>query len=400
MMNTLYARSYQAVYRGISKVLPWRTPLLVAGEGCVIDSVGELKQRKITRYLLVTDAGMTDLNMYLPFLEEGASQHIEAIVYDQTIPNPTITNIEQAYALYKEQQCQAIVAFGGGSVIDCAKGVAARVAQPNKLIPDMKGQLKVRKPTPFLMAIPTTAGTGSEGTVAAVISNPESKEKYAVNDTVLIPDVAVLDPLLTVGLPAHLTATTGMDALTHAVEAYIGKSNTKETEAYSKEAVELIFKWLPVAYQQGTHIEARRAMQKASYLAGLAFTRAYVGNVHAVAHTLGGYYNVPHGLANAVLLPHLLEFYGDAVTVRLSELTDVAGIQVEGNSPQHKARAFIQAIQQMNREMGIAETIEGIEERDIKEMAKKAYKEANPLYPVPVIMTRRDFVKIYERIRE
>lgn len=398
-MNSLYARTYQAAYRGISKFLPWRTPLLVAGEGSVIESVNELKHRQVTRFLLVTDQAMTDLGLYQPFVERAAEVHIEAVPYDQTVPNPTITNIEQAYALYKEQNCQAIVAFGGGSVIDCAKGVAARVAQPNKLIPDMKGQLKVRKATPFLMAIPTTAGTGSEGTVAAVISNPESKEKYAVNDTVLIPDVAVLDPNLTVGLPAALTATTGMDALTHAVEAFIGHSNTPETEAYSKEAVELIFKWLPVAYQDGTNIEARRAMQKASYLAGLAFTRAYVGNVHAVAHTLGGYYNVPHGLANAVLLPVLLRFYGEAVTPRLAKLAEYAGVSEAGKSALENAETFIRKIEEMNNEMNIPTKIEGIEEKDIKEMAKKANKEANPLYPVPVIMSKKDFESIYHRVR-
>lgn len=397
-MNKLYARTYQAVYRRVSKVLTWRTPLLVAGEGSVIESVSELKQRHITKFLLVTDAAMTDLELYQPFVKEAEQHRMQVVIYDQTVPNPTITNIEQAFELYRSQQCQAIVAFGGGSVIDCAKGVAARVAQPNKLIPDMKGQLKVRKSTPFLMAIPTTAGTGSEGTVAAVISNPEAKEKYAVNDTVLIPDVAVLDPLLTVGLPPTLTATTGMDALTHAVEAYIGGSNTAETEAYSKEAVELIFRWLPVAYEDGHDLEARRGMQKASYLAGLAFTRAYVGNVHAIAHTLGGYYNVPHGFANAVLLPKLLRFYGGAATVRLAQLAEVAGLPVDGHSTQEKAEAFIRAIELMNEQMQIPSKIEGIDEKDIKAMAKKAYKEANPLYPVPVIMSRKQFEQMYHDV--
>lgn len=399
-MNKVYARTYQAVYRGVSKVLPWRTPLLVAGEGSVIESVSELKQRHLTKFLLVTDAAMTDMGLYEPFIEAAKNERIKAVIYDQTVPNPTITNIEQAFELYTSQQCQAIVAFGGGSVIDCAKGVAARVAQPNKLIPDMKGQLKVRKATPFLMAIPTTAGTGSEGTVAAVISNPEAKEKYAVNDTVLIPDVAVLDPLLTVGLPASLTATTGMDALTHAVEAYIGGSNTAETEAYSKEAVTLIFQWLRVAYEDGKDLEARKAMQKASYLAGLAFTRAYVGNVHAIAHTLGGFYNVPHGLANAVLLPKILRFYGSAAAPRLAELAEVAGLPVGGKTTAEKANAFIEAIENMNEAMQIPSHIEGINEKDIKEMAKKAYKEANPLYPVPVIMSKKQFEQIYHKVMQ
>ncbi|MFC4353921.1 iron-containing alcohol dehydrogenase [Chryseomicrobium palamuruense] len=397
-MNKLYARTYQAIYRGVSKVLPWRTPLLVAGEGSVIESVSELKQRHITKFLLVTDVTMTDRGLYHSFIEAAVKERIKAVIYDQTIPNPTITNIEQAFELYRSQQCQAIVAFGGGSVIDCAKGVAARVAQPNKLIPDMKGQLKVRKPTPFLMAIPTTAGTGSEGTVAAVISNPEAQEKYAVNDTVLIPDVAVLDPLLTVGLPAPLTATTGMDALTHAVEAFIGGSNTAETEAYSKEAVALIFQWLQVAYEDGKDLEARKAMQKASYLAGLAFTRAYVGNVHAIAHTLGGYYNVPHGLANAVLLPKLLRFYGNTAAPRLAELAEAAGLLIEGKTIAERTEAFIEAIEKMNEDMQIPEQIDGINEKDIKEMAKKAYKEANPLYPVPVIMSKKQFEQLYHEV--
>lgn len=261
----------------------------------------------------------------------------------------------------------------------------------------MKGILKVRRKLPPLFAIPTTAGTGSETTLAAVISNPETHEKYPINDFVLIPRYAVLDPKLTVGLPKKVTSTTGMDALCHAVEAYIGNSNTKETKAKAINATALIFKYLKRAYDDGSDMEARSNMQIAAFDAGVAFTRAYVGNVHAMAHTLGGQYGVPHGLANAVLLPYLLEFYGEKVYAKLARLADAAGIEGAGNK--EKALAFIQAIKDMNVYMNIPDNFGGIiKEEDLPVMCKHAYDEANPLYPVPVLMGKDDFAAMYRKV--
>jgi len=284
-MYKLYCRTYQRTFKLAMKFLSFREPELLEGENS-LDKLPSLIQSKgIHNVLIVTDSGITAIGLMDGLLDGLQSVGINYVVYDKTVPNPTIDNIEEALKLYREKKCEAIIAFGGGSPMDCAKGVGARLARPEKSISQMKGQLKVRKPIPPLFAIPTTAGTGSEATLAAVISNSKTHEKYAVNDTVLFPHYAVLDPMLTVKLPPHITSTTGMDALTHAVEAYIGKSNTEETKKCAKEAVTLIFENLYEAYSNGSNITARKNMQKASYLAGFAFTRAFVGYVHAIAHT-------------------------------------------------------------------------------------------------------------------
>ena len=262
----------------------------------------------------------------------------------------------------------------------------------------MKGVLKVLHRTPPLFAIPTTSGTGSEATIAAVITNSKTHEKYAINDTALIPHYAVLDPNLTLGLPKHITSTTGMDALTHAVEAYIGNSNTKETKKMSEDAIQLIIDNVYTAYTNGSDYNARENMQKASYFAGIAFTRAYVGNVHAIAHTLGGFYNTPHGLANAVILPYVLTAYGASAHRKLAELEQlVAGPDSQG-TVEEQANRFIDRIIELNNKMNIPDKIQGIEEKDIPLMVERAFHEANPLYPVPKIFTRQDFTEIYHEI--
>ena len=282
--------------------------------------------------------------------------------------------------------------------MDCGKAVAARIARPNKKISQMRGVLKVRRKIPYLVAIPTTAGTGSETTIAAVISDPSKREKYAISDVALIPHVAVLDPIVTRNLPPFITATTGMDALTHAIEAYIGRSNTKETKAMALQATKLIFQNLLLAYENGDNMQARWQMQKASYYAGIAFTRAYVGYVHAVAHSLGAYYNTAHGLANAVILPIVLKAYGESVIVPLSELAIECGIGSLKQTKQENAANLINRIRELNQKMGIPNTIEDLHKEDILVLAEHALKEANPLYPVPRIFDSEQLVKIYERL--
>ena len=396
-MYKAYYRAYQQTFKIASHFLNWRKPELLEGKNSLLQLPAVIKQKAVNKVLIVTDQGITQLGLMQPLIDQLISEQIGYVVYDETVPNPTISNIEQAYAIYKEQNCEGIIAFGGGSPMDCAKGVAARIVQPTKLIPEMKGLLKVRKEMPPFFAIPTTAGTGSEATVAAVISNPQTQEKYAISDPVLIPHVAVLDPLLTVGLPPHITSTTGMDALTHAVEAYIGNSNTKETTACSIEATQIIFKYLYTAYTEPENIEARAKMQRAAYLAGVAFTRAYVGYVHALAHQLGGFYHVPHGYANAIILPYVLEFYGDSVHKPLAELAEAVGIT--GSSDAEKAQHFIEEIKAMNARMNIPNKIEGIVNRDVPLMVERALQEANPLYPVPRILNKDELFYLYQVIQ-
>lgn len=398
-MNPLYCRTYQFAYRTVAQFLPWRHPLLLEGENSLLELPDLLRRQSIQNVLIVTDQGIAQLGLMNSLLEGLTISGIQFVVYDKTVPNPTIENIEEALSLYHSSGCEGILAFGGGSPMDCAKGVAARAAQPKKSLAQMKGQLKVRKDIPPLIAIPTTAGTGSETTIVSVVSNSETHEKYAINDPVLTPHFAVMDPLLTVGLPKHITSTTGMDALTHAVEAYIGRSNTPQTKQWSQEATKLIFENLYEAYENGNNLAARAKMQRASFLAGRAFTRAYVGYIHAIAHTLGGFYNVPHGLANAVIMPHVLEYYGEAVHKPLAELADLTGITDTTDSDKVKCKKFIEAIRQMNEKMDIPQTISNIKTSDIPLMADRAYKEANPLYPVPRILNKKDLETLYILIK-
>lgn len=398
-MYHLYCRVYQNIFRLVSYVLPFRKPILIEGQGSLSKLPDVVLSNGIRNVIIVTDRVLVSLGMIDSLLDGLKSKGIQYVVYDGTVPNPTIDNIEEALQLYKRNQCKGIIAFGGGSSMDCAKGIAARLAQPNKSIPQMKGVLKVLKAIPPLYAIPTTSGTGSEATIAAVITNSKTHEKYAVNDTALIPHYAVLDPSLTLALPKHITSTTGMDALTHAVEAYIGRSNTNETKTMSKAAVKLIVDNIYEAYSNGVNIVARENMQKASYYAGIAFTRAYVGNVHAIAHTLGGFYSTPHGLANAVILPYVLKAYGTSVHQKLSELEDVISESSNQESIEVKANRFIERITTLNKKMNIPDKINGINDEDISLMVERAFHEANPLYPVPKIFTREDLKTVYYEIK-
>ena len=381
-----YCRSYQAVFRVVSKALDWTGPQVLKGPGSVKKLPSVLKGNGIKNVMIVTDKGLHSLGL-LNSLKEGLeTKGINYVVYDGTQPNPTIPNVEEARELYINHNCEAVIAFGGGSPMDCAKVAAARVAAPGKMIPSMRGTLKVLTKLPPLYAVPTTAGTGSETTIAAVIVNPETHEKFAINDPCLRPKMAVLDPELTVGLPPHITSTTGMDALTHAVEAYIGLSNTPATKAAAEKAVKMIFANLEIAYNEPKNIEARDNMLNASFYAGIAFTQAYVGYVHAIAHNLGGFYNIPHGLANAIILPYVLRYYGEDIYDKLADLADIADLKTEGMSREEKANFFIDEICAMNARMKIPSSFDCIKEEDIPTIAERAMYEANPLYPVPKLM--------------
>lgn len=327
-------------------------------------------------------------------------KNIPYTIYDRTQPNPTVANVEEALATYKSNHCDGIIAIGGGSAMDCAKALGARVAYPGKTLGQLKGVLKIRRKLPPLIAIPTTAGTGSETTLAAVITDPEKQHKYALMSFPLIPHYAVLDPAFTYSLPPHLTATTGMDALTHAVEAYIGRSTTKETRQLALEATRLIFENIETAYKDGKNDTARKNMLYASYKAGAAFSQSYVGYIHAIAHSLGGQYGTPHGLANAVIMPYVLETYGSCIHEKLHRLGMAAGVCTQQDTHEVAAQKFITALKTLNRKMDIPEKIVDIQPEDIPVMAKHAQQEANPLYPVPKLMTEKELERIYQKIED
>ena len=372
--------------------LPYRKLKVIGSVKALPDII---LKKKCSKVLIITDSGIRKLGLTHRLEKALDAAGITCIIYDKTVANPTTVNVAEAVKLYLDNGCDCIIGFGDGSSMDCAKAVGARIAKPKQSLAKMKGILKVRRKLPLLMAVPTTAGTGSETTLAAVITDAQTRYKYAINDFPLIPRYAVLDPKVTLSLPPFITATTGMDALTHAVEAYIGNSTTYGTRKDALLAVKLIFENIDTAYEDGSNVEARRNMLHASFYAGCAFTKSYVGYVHAIAHSLGGEYNVPHGLANAVILPMLLEAYGEKIHKKLARLAIAAGLADEDTPCSEAAGQFIRAVKDMKKRFGIGDHIPEIQETDIPKLAHYADKEANPLYPVPVLMDAAKLESFY-----
>jgi alcohol dehydrogenase class IV len=399
-LELVYYRVFQAVFDVGARLLPWRKAVPVQGAGSIGKIPELLRKEGVRRPLVVTDPGL---------VKAGIASRITAVLDKAGIPyalfsgveaNPSVNVVNAIYEFYGSGGCDGIIALGGGSSIDAAKAAAARVARPKKSIKQLGGLFRVLRRLPPLIAIPTTAGTGSETTIAALITDTDH-HKYAIMDLCLIPRYAVLDPELTADLPPKITAATGMDALTHAVEAYLCWTyNTRESIRFALEAVKAIFENLETVYTDGKNLEARQAMLIASYKAGFAFTRAGVGNIHAIAHTLGGLYNAPHGLANAVILPVVLEDYGAKVYKKLAVLADTAGVAGPVSAGEaEKAQAFIKAIYAMNERMGIPRGFDFIKDEDIPQMIRWAAGESNPLYPVPVIFNRDRFRSVIEKLR-
>lgn len=392
-----YYRVYQAVFDIGARCLPWRKPIVTSGVGAMKEIPALYKKNKVKKVMIVTGrtVGKTIAPEVKKYLDDAgiAYEH-----YSEVSANPTVKVVNEIFDLYMSTGCEGFLAIGGGSPMDAAKGAAARVCHPKKSINQMAGVLKVLKKIPTYVAVPTTAGTGSETTIAAVITDQETHHKYAVMDLCLVPKYAIMDPETTRNLPPKTTATTGMDALTHALEAYVSWTyNTKETIRLSEEATVAIFKYLERAYNDGNDMEAREQMLNASFKAGFAFTRAGVGNVHAIAHTLGGLYNTPHGLANAVILPIVLEDYGEKIYGKLAHMAELTGVMTEGTDEQ-KAKAFIAEIRAMNKRMGIPTGFDHIKEEDVPQMVTWALKECNPFYPVPVVYTREHCTDVIHRI--
>ena len=396
-IKNAYYRSFQAVFNVAARCLYWRRPIPVSGEGAVRKIPELLKEEKVRKVMVVT--GPTVGKKLAPkILTELDSAGIDWTHYDRVEANPSVNTVNAIQKLYLESGCQGFIAIGGGSPMDAAKAAAARVVRPKSEVGRMAGLLKVGKRIPPYIAVPTTAGTGSETTIAAVITDSETHHKYALMDLHLVPKYAVLDPEMTRELPPKITAATGMDALTHAVEAYLCWTyNTAESIRLAEEAVCGVFRYLERAYRDGGDMEARTQMLIAAYKAGFAFTRAGVGNVHAIAHTLGGLYNTPHGLANAVILPIVLEDYGAVVDGKLAHLAELTGLKTDGSDAE-KAGAFVREIRAMNRRMGIPTGFDFIREEDIPQMITWALAEANPVYPVPVIYDRKRCEAVIRRI--
>ena len=388
-------RSSHVVMKGALAVIKIPTPSVLSGAGTVKRFPEVIKACNVDHILIVTDKSLMALGLLDSLIEELKNCDIHYSIFDGVQPNPTVENINDGLAVYQANHCNGILAFGGGSAMDCAKIIGARMTN-KQTIEQMRGIFKIGKKLPPFFAIPTTAGTGSECTIAAVITNSANHEKFAISDPKLVPIAACLDPELTVGLPNFLTAHTGMDALTHAVEAYIGWYDTPFVRDKALNATQIIMRDLEKVYQDGSDLTLRQNMLEASFDAGLAFTRAYVGYVHAIAHNLGGFYGVPHGLANAVVLPHVLEFSKDKITGKLAELAVYAGIGRSEEGESMLATKFIEKIKQMNRDMNIPETIDELKPTDITTLAARILKEGNPTYPVPKIMDFENCCAILE----
>ena len=382
-------RVFQSTFYMASPFLPYREPHLIKS----YDEFSSIfKKEKISSILIVTRRLSGKIEKALK------ENSVNYVVYDKALPDPTVDNVEEALELYQKNNCDALMAIGGGSAIDCAKAVGARVDYPKKSLEQLGGVLKIRKKLPTLIAVPTTSGTGSEVTLASVIRDPIRHKKYALMSFPLIPNYALLDATLTYSLPPHLTATTGMDALTHAVEAYIGRSITKKTRKIAIDAIKMIFENIEIAYCDGDNTNARENMLHASYKAGVAFSVSYVGYIHAISHSLGGKYGIPHGLANAVVMPYVLEGYGKSVYKKLYNLGLSVGACNEDDTYKVGAEKFIQSIRDLNERMNIPNKFSEIEKADIPQMAAYAEKEANPLYPVPKLMDRTELEAFYHRM--
>ena len=340
------------------------------------------------KILIVTDSIISKLGLLDDLTDALTAGGAEYGVFDAITPDAPIPLIEAGIDFYLENACDAIVAFGGGSSMDASKAIAAAVSNPGKSLRELAGYFKGLQTPVKIYAVPTTAGTGSEVTVAAVISDPERQAKLVIVDTRLVPKMAALDPCLMTGLPPHITAATGIDALTHAIESFVGKWANPYTDDMALSAVGLIFDNLRVAYSDGKNLAARESMALAATYAGLAFTRTNVGYVHAIAHQFGGKYHTPHGLANAIMLPLVLKYSLPAVTDRLALLAVRAKLGRESEGEDVLAQKFLDAVEQLNRDLGIPTFLAALKASDIPQLAEAACREAHTGYPVPRYMTQ------------
>ncbi|EHA0993373.1 L-threonine dehydrogenase [Clostridium perfringens] len=338
------------------------------------DQVGELGFKKA---LIVTDKVLGQIGIVKKVTDVLDNKNIEYAIYDETKPNPTVKNVNDGLALLKEKECDFVISLGGGSAHDCAKGIALLATNGGE-IKDYEGVDKSKKPQLPMVGINTTAGTGSEMTLFAIITDEERHIKMALVDKHLTPIIAVNDPMLMLAMPKSLTAATGMDALTHAIEAYVSTSTTPITDACAEKAIELISNYLVNAVENGQDVEARDMMAYAEYLAGMAFNNASLGYVHAMAHQLGGFYNLPHGVCNAILLPHVQEYNKATSASRLAKIAKIMGGNIEGLTDEQGADLCIDMIKSLSQTIGIPEGLGvlGVKESDFETLATNALNDA------------------------
>ena len=383
-------RAYQRLLQGLALVLPFPQPRKLIGAGALRSLPPEMQGRRWRRPLLVTNQQLLQLQLPQPLLAELDRVGRPCRLFDQVPDNPSIASVEAGLQAYRAGHCDSLVAVGGGSVIDCAKAIGARAANPWLSCRAMEGLFRVVLPPPPLACVPTTAGSGSEASIAAVLTDSERQRKLAMADLKLLPAITVIDPELMLGLPPAITAAGGLDALTHAVEAYIGRSGSPFSNRRALEAISAIARWLPKAYEHGDDLEARLQMALAAHAAGEAFTRTNVGYAHALAHALGCAYGIPHGLANALVLPSVLRFSLPACESKLAALAHAAGLGTDQSSDHDLALSLISWVEALNQQLGVPPVIASLRRVDIPQITTSALKEAHPAYPVPRLMRRSD----------
>ena len=391
-------RVRQAIFSPIQKTQLYMQPRMIKGVHALLDLVDVLKEKHLTHYMIVTTPGFIKRGTLQSFFEALTQNDIQYSIFHDVKPDPEISDVEKLKEMFIKDGCQALIAIGGGSVIDCSKAALACVPMKNLDVKTILHTGRVSKQLPLLIAVPTTAGTGSEVTAGAVITDPIKKRKYALSHLFLIPKYAVLDSSLLTSLPAKMTAYSGMDALTHAIEAYINCFNNRKTNEYALCAIKSIFQYLVPSFEDGLNMQYRLELLEASYNAGVAISNNYVGYVHAIAHGIGGMYHLQHGMINAIILPIVLEEYGGAVVGKLAKIADVVGIT--GATDQDKSKQFIQKLKELNHIFSIPTSISEIQNEDIHYLATGAEKEGNPTYPTPVTWNVAQFEKVIRKIKQ
>ncbi|MGL5542978.1 MAG: L-threonine dehydrogenase, partial [Fusobacteriaceae bacterium] len=380
----------------MSKIF-YMPPMSLMGIGCLKDGCDQIVTLGFKKALIVTDKVLVDIKLVDKLTQLLAERKIEYVIFDETKPNPTVTNVNDGLQILQNEKCDFVISFGGGSPHDCGKGIAL-LATNGGDIKDYEGVHKSKKPQLPLVAINTTAGTASEMTIFSIITDEVRHIKMALVDKHLNPIMAINDPELMVAMPKGLTAATGMDALTHAVEAYVSILATPITDACALQAMKLISQSLRDAVNDGTDMVARDKMAYAEYLAGMAFNNAILGYVHAMAHQLGGFYDLPHGVCNAILLPHVQEFNAQAVPGRLKDCAEAMGVDVSGMTDKEGAAAAIAEIKKLSKDIGIPSGIAaiGAKEEDLPILAANALKDACGSTN-PIQATLEEIIQIFKK---
>ncbi len=394
LLKRFLSRCFQKILYLARLFMKFKEPIIIDRQEELINILINNKYQNI----LLLSGERVKKTLFYQEINDCLTKQFNVFNYAKIPTDPSITSIEDAVGYSLENQIDVIIAVGGGSTMDAGKVLAARLKNLNQSITKMKGLLKVKKKPLPLIVMPTTAGTGSECTVAAVVSDLENKKKYAINDPKLIPSYAILNPNVLKTLPNHLTAYCGMDTLSHLLEAYLGSSNTKKSKMNAILGCKLVFEALPKIYQNKELAEEILKMQKASYLGGLVINQGYVGYVHAIAHAFAAYYHMQHGYLNAIIMPYVLEAYKDKINKKAKILLkEVFGLDVEIKLA---GQNLTQKIKELNQSLNIENTMqELIKETDYQDLINHINQEVIPLYPVPKFLSNEELINIFNKIK-